>query len=101
MLCQGSKWADLQPDGVTGLPRASRKRPGRELASLFDVPAEATQKSMSCRCQAGEVRHLRARDKGKAGFGRKADELLKPAAGDLFHDSSRRTAGIESRILVP
>jgi hypothetical protein len=47
------------------------------------------------------MRHLGARDKGKARGLRQAEQLLEPAASHLFDHGLGRTAGMDRRVLVP
>ena len=70
-------------------------------ALLFNVPAVCCQQRMACRGKAGHVRHLAAADECEARRFRDPQNLLQPAAGDLFHDRGCGSACIEGRILIP
>ena len=53
-------------------------------ALALDIPSAPGEQGVTCDREAGHVRHLRPGDEGKAGRGRQAEQLLEPAAADLF-----------------
>jgi hypothetical protein len=69
--------------------------------ALFDVPTSPFEQSMTRRCQAHLVRHLRPGDKRETRRSRQAENIFQPLAGHLFDDRFGWAAGVNCRILVP
>ena len=78
-----------------------RQRRRADQAVLLHVPAGRAQQGVACRRHGREVGHRGAGGEAHRRLGRQAQQLDRPAPGDLLHHRGGRRGGIEAAVLVP
>src|SRR5689334_4645662 len=83
--------------------RAGKDADSRSAAHpvVLDVPPTIREQRVSRGGEASDMGHLAAGDQSESSLSRKAEQILKPLAGDFLDDSCGRRTGIDGGVLVP